>query len=102
MLKNYLKVAWRNLKGQKLYSAINILGLTVGLSSFLLIYLYLHDELSYDQFHEDYEQIYRFSYWRQWDNGEVQAMATSGSTWGPHYRDLIPGVEDFVRLTHTG
>lgn len=102
MLKNYFKVAWRNLKGQKLYSAINILGLTVGLSSFLLIYLYLNDELTYDQFHNDYEDIYRFSYWRQWDSGEVQAMATSGSTWGPHYKDLIPEVEDFVRLTHSG
>ena len=102
MLKNYLKVAWRNLKKQKLYSIINILGLSVGLSSFLLIYLYLYDELTYDQFNRDHERIYRFSYWRLWDTGESEAMASSGGTWGPRYLELIPEVEDYNRLLHSG
>ncbi len=102
MLKNYLKVAWRNLLKQKLYSIVNILGLTVGLSSFVLIYLYLEDELTYDQYHQDHEQIYRFSYVRAWENGEKQAMATSGATWGPRYKESIPEVESYARLTHSG
>ncbi len=102
MLKNYIKVAWRNLTRQRLYSLINILGLTTGLSSFLLIYFYLQDELTYDRFHHDYEKIYRLSYFREWDNGNIEAMATSGSTWGPRYKQLFPEVEDFVRLCHSG
>ena len=59
MLKNYFKVAWRNIWKHKLYSAINISGLTIGLASFILIALYLQYELSYDSHHEKADQIYR-------------------------------------------
>ena len=102
MLRNYLTIAWRNLIKQKLYSAINVLGLTVGLSCFLLIFVYLQDEFTADRFFTDYEKIYRFSYVRNWENGTEQAMATSGGTWGPRYTDLFPGVTQFARLAHTG
>ena len=51
MLKNYLKISWRNLMKNKVFSFINIFGLTVGLTSFLLIALYVFDELTYDRFH---------------------------------------------------
>ncbi len=102
MIRSYLKIAWRNLRSQKLYSFINILGLTVGLSSFLLIYLYIHDELTYDQFHPEYEKIYKMSYWRQAQNGDIEAFATSGPAWGPRYKELYPEVEDYVILTHAG
>ncbi len=102
MFKSYLTVAWRNLARQKLYSTINILGLTVGLSSFLLIFLYLQDELSYDQMHPEYERVYRFSYLRAWDTGEIGAMATSGATWGPRYAERFPEVEAYARLAHSG
>ena len=50
MLKNYLKIAWRNLVKNKTFSIINILGLATGLCCFLLIALYVMDELSYDRF----------------------------------------------------
>ena len=102
MIKNYVKIAWRNLIRQKLYSIINILGLTIGISAFLLIYLYIQDELTYDQFHPNSEQIYRMSYLRKAQNGDIEAFATSGPAWAPRYRDMLPEVTDYVLLTHAG
>lgn len=59
MIKNYLKIALRNLWRNKTYSFINILGLTLGLVCFLLIALYVFDELTYDSFHKNASRIYR-------------------------------------------
>nr|WP_299071679.1 ABC transporter permease [uncultured Allomuricauda sp.] len=59
MLKNYLKIAWRNIVKNKVYSIINIGGLAIGLGCFLLITLYIIKELSYDSYHEKGDQIYR-------------------------------------------
>ncbi|MGX1927958.1 ABC transporter permease [Flagellimonas sp. 2504JD4-2] len=59
MLKNYIKIAWRNIIKNKVYSIINIGGLAIGLSCFLLITLYIIKELSYDNYHEKGNQIYR-------------------------------------------
>jgi putative ABC transport system permease protein len=62
MLRNYLKVAFRNLSRNKLYSSINIFGLAAGLAVCLLIMLYIFDELSYDKHHKDGDRIYRLVY----------------------------------------
>ena len=59
MWKNNLKIAWRNLVKQRLYSSINLLGLTVGMTCFILITLYIQYELSYDTHHENADRIYR-------------------------------------------
>lgn len=59
MFKNNLKLIVRKLRKEKLYSIINLLGLTIGLTAFLLIALYVRDELSYDKFHTNHEQLYR-------------------------------------------
>jgi len=59
MFKNYLKIAWRNIKRQKIYSAINVIGLAVGLSSSLILFFYVRDDLTYDRFHEHFNSIYR-------------------------------------------
>ncbi|SNY94917.1 ABC transporter permease [Flagellimonas pacifica] len=59
MLKNYIKIAWRNIVKNKIYSLINIGGLAIGMSCFLLITLYIIKELSYDSYHENGNQIYR-------------------------------------------
>ncbi|MGB6152054.1 MAG: ABC transporter permease [Pricia sp.] len=59
MFKNYLKIAWRNFKKGKLYSFINLSGLTIGMTSFILIALFVQYELSYDKQHENVEDIYR-------------------------------------------
>lgn len=59
MLRNYFKVAFRNILKYKFFSAINILGMTIGIVSCLLIVLYVTDELSYDRFHKDADRIYQ-------------------------------------------
>jgi len=59
MFKNYLKIALRNLRKQKIYSIINISGLAIGMSCFLLIFMYIRFELSFDSYHENSDRIYR-------------------------------------------
>ena len=58
MLKNYFKITWRNIRNNKIYSLINIMGLAIGMACCILILLWVQDELSYDQFHENYSDIY--------------------------------------------
>lgn len=59
MLLNYLKTAWRNIERHKAHSAVNVLGLAVGLAFFILIGLYVRHELGYDAFHENGDRIFR-------------------------------------------
>ena len=59
MLKNYLKIAWRNLQKNKIFSFINILGLAIGLTCCILISLYIYNEMSYDRYHKNIKQLYQ-------------------------------------------
>src|ERR1700754_2460565 len=59
MIKNYLRIAFRNLWRHKGFSFLNIIGLTIGMTAFFLIFLYVHFELSYDSFHTKADRIYR-------------------------------------------
>ena len=61
MLKNYIKIAFRNLWRHKGFSLINIVGLAVGMTAFLLILMYVTFELSYDKFHTKGDQVYRLN-----------------------------------------
>ncbi|WP_437361403.1 ABC transporter permease [Olivibacter jilunii] len=61
MLKNYIKIAWRNLASNKFYSLINIGGLAIGLATAILLLIWVQDEKSYDRFHQDYQSIYRLN-----------------------------------------
>lgn len=71
MLRNYLKIAFRNISRQKAYAFINIFGLGIGMAATILILLFVQDELSYDQYHDKSDRIYRVS--REWlnDKGET-------------------------------
>ena len=71
MLKNYFKIAFRNLSRFKVYSFINIFGLSIGMAVCICIFLYISDELSYDKFHAKADRIYRVS--RSWtdENGKI-------------------------------
>jgi len=62
MFRNYLKIALRNVLKQKSYSLINIFGLAIGMTSCLLIFLYVVDEFSYDRFHQQANSIYRMNW----------------------------------------
>ena len=59
MIKNYLKIAWRNLMKNKVFSFINILGLTIGITVCMMIFLFIMNEFSFDKFHKQGKNIYR-------------------------------------------
>ncbi|TDB65918.1 ABC transporter permease [Arundinibacter roseus] len=71
MIKNYLKIAWRNLLRNKIFSAINTIGLSIGLATCLLIGLYVADELAYDRFHEKAGQIVRVYFKGTMNGGNI-------------------------------
>ena len=68
MIKNYFKIAWRNLFRNKGFSATNLLGLTIGITSTILISLWVKDELTYDKFHTNYGSIYKIYANRDFNN----------------------------------
>ena len=74
MIKNYFKIAWRTLSGNKLYTTLNVAGLTFGMTCFLLIGLYLFDELTFDQQHTKADRIYRVIEHKN-INGEATTIA---------------------------
>ena len=68
MIKNYFKIAWRNLFRNKAFSLTNLLGLTIGMTCTILIFLWVKDELGYDQFHTNYKNIYQVIAHRDFNN----------------------------------
>ena len=101
MLKNYFNVALRNLFKHKLYSLINVLGLSIGLTCFLMISLYVVDELSYDNFHTDAERIYRMDFSGNINGSEfITALASAPA--GPTMPEEFPEVEESTRLRGSG
>ena len=68
MIKNYFKIAWRNLFKNKGFSITNILGLTIGITCTILICLWVQDELGHDKFHHNYNSIYQVIAHRDFDN----------------------------------
>ncbi|MCK4664691.1 MAG: ABC transporter permease [Bacteroidales bacterium] len=97
MIKNYLKIAYRNIVGNKFYSAINIIGLSIGIVCTIFILLYITDELSYDKHHVNHERIYRiesdFNIANKQDRFAVTAIP-----WGPVLKNECPEVAGFVRF----
>ncbi|MGK7394528.1 MAG: ABC transporter permease [Candidatus Cyclobacteriaceae bacterium M3_2C_046] len=100
MIINFLKIAYRNLIKQKLYAAINIIGLTLGLFSFLVIVFFVKNELSYDRFHTRADRIYRVIGEARFGGKDFSA-ATMGAPTGPTIVEEYPEVEQFVRLQPT-
>src|SRR5579863_324614 len=98
MLKNYFKIAFRNLWRHRVFSLINILGLTVGMTACFLIFLYVRFELSYDKFHSKGDRIYRIICDIK---TPTEVMKPGGPSWavGPHLMGGFPQVEATVRTT---
>jgi putative ABC transport system permease protein len=97
MLNNYLKVALRNLLKHKAYSSINIFGLAIGMTSCLLIFLYVVDELSFDRFHEKADSIYRMNWDYKYSNNEGIGSGTPPPLAAALVQEL-PGVRAATRL----
>jgi len=97
MFRNYLKVAFRNLWKNKGYSAINILGLAVGLATCLLILLYVWDELSFDRFHTKADRIYRINSDIRFGGSDL-TLAVSSDPMGQAMKADYPEVEQYTRI----
>ncbi|KAA8484448.1 putative ABC transport system permease protein [Arcticibacter tournemirensis] len=99
MIRNYLKIAFRNLWRHKGFSFINILGLAVGMTAFFLIFLYVSMELSYDNFHKKADRIYRII---SDIKTPTEILKASGPSWAvpPHLKLDFPEIESFVRISN--
>ncbi|MDB5130293.1 MAG: FtsX-like permease family protein [Mucilaginibacter sp.] len=96
MIKNYIKVAWRSLTRQKLYSLINISGLAIGLAVCMLIMLYVAHELSYDKFHANAKRIFALNEHVKMGTQEINMAYTSYAS-GPIIKQSTPGVAGYMR-----
>ncbi len=101
MIKNYFKIALRNIKKHKGYFSINILGLSLGIASCLLISLWVMDELSYDQYHEKSDRIYRIGAHSVIQNN-VSDLATACAPMAKILKKEFPEVENAARIRRFG
>ncbi|OOG76374.1 ABC transporter permease [Algoriphagus sp. A40] len=105
MWKNYLKIAYRNLLKKKVYSIINIIGLGVGMACCVLIFMFVQDELSYDNYHEKGDRIYRVTHGSRSPEGVTEgAEAQPFWVWGnapvgPALKLDFPEVEKVVQFS---
>ncbi len=97
MIRNYFKIAIRNLWKNKGYSAINIFGLAVGLATCLVISLYVLDELSYDRFYANADRIYRINSDIRMGGANLRLTQTSDMM-GPLLKKDYPQVEEYTRI----
>jgi len=97
MIKNYLLIAFRSALRNKAYTLINLLGLAIGITSSIMILLFVVDELSYDRYNEHFREIYRITI-----NGKIQGnefkAALSNAPMGATLKSDFPEVVDFTRL----
>lgn len=100
MLKSYLVVAWRNLQKNKAFSFLNISGLAIGMASAVLILLWVQNEISYDQFHKNKDNIYE-----AWNRGQmddkIQCWESTPQILGPTLKKDYPEVESVARAVGT-
>ncbi len=97
MLKNYLKIALRNLRKNKLSAGLNILGLAMGLSIAGFLLLYIQDERSFNHQHTRIDRIHRVIVHPEYE-GMTEKWANAPNAVGPAAKDAIAGVEEYVRL----
>jgi len=97
MLRSYITSAIRSLLRNRIFSTINLAGLTIGVAAFSLIALYVYHELSYDRNHEKADRIYRVVANLKTEN-ELLHQATTSLPVGPTFLAEFPEVEDYVRI----
>jgi len=101
MLKNYLKIAWRNLVKNRTFSIINILGLAIGLCCFLLIALWVMDELSFDKYNKRADRIYRINSDIKFGGSELK-LPVASDMMGQMLKKDYPQVEQYTRIYGQG
>lgn len=99
MFKNYFTIAWRNLLRNRIYTSINVAGLSMGLACAMLIILYVKDEVSYDRFHANVDQVYRItSQGINKDGTKGMQDGNTGYLQGPRFSANVPEIKSFVRV----
>ena len=101
MLKNYFKIAWRNFKKQRTFSIINVLGLSLGIASCFIIMLYVQDELSYDRFNNNADNIVRVIFKADISGGKINESVTMAPVAETMKKDF-PEVQDATRIANQG
>ncbi len=101
MIRNYLKIAWRNIARYKGYSFINIFGLAVGIACCILIMIWVQNELSFDRFNSKADRIYRL-YHELTLNSQTRTAPLTSAPMAPALRQSFPEVENAVRVSPFG
>jgi putative ABC transport system permease protein len=101
MLRNYIKIALRNIKRQKGYSFINIFGLALGMACSVLIFLWVQDEMGYDRFHEKADRIFRVEFDQKYSTGLFHVGVTCDPL-GPAVKEEVPEVTEAARVVRLG
>jgi len=101
MIRNYIKTAWRNLVKNKVFSFINVFGLSVGLACCMLIIAYLYSELTYDTYPAKYKQLYRVGV-KTLANGGVTDFASADIAVGEGIKRTFPQVLAYTRIFRQG
>jgi putative ABC transport system permease protein len=102
MMRSYFKMGWRSLLKNKLYSTLNVTGLTFGIVCFLLIGLYVHDELTFDQQHLNKDRIYRVVSSESNQNNGTTRVAAAGYMLAEEAPNAIPEIERTTRMQRSG
>lgn len=98
MFRNYLTIALRNIRRSKIYSFINIFGLSIGLACAMLIILYVKDEVSFDRFHKNVNHIYRITTESVSKDYGTGKDGNTGYLQGPRFTEHVPGIKAFTRV----
>jgi len=101
MFRSYLKTAWRNLMKNKTFSFINVVGLAIGLTCFILMAVFVFDELSYDKYPSDADNIYRVNL-SVTGNGDVAVYPNVDYAVGEGMKNAFPEIKSFTRITPAG
>src|SRR5262249_54468401 len=102
MIKYYFLLFIRNMRRQKLFSVINLLGLTAGIVSTLIIYLYVEHEFSFDKFHKNANRIYRINQTFIWGENDDNQFSSTGPGVAFALEAEIPEIEEVTRAHPPG
>ena len=102
MLQNYIKLLLRNARRHTLYTGLNLMSLTIGMASCIVIYLFIQDESKFDSLHENGQNIYRLNELQQLSNGSFQKVALTGSPFGPTLQAEFPEIKSSTRVEEAG
>lgn len=102
MFKNYLKVILRNIFSHKVYSLINILGLSIGITCSILIFLWVRDELRYDKFHVNADELFMVKLDQKYVSNVISSVTTTPGALGPALKREYPEILQYGRISSMG